>query len=146
MPQHVFTVIARGHAVDAQTNQLTLFGVIEAIGGPSLPVRLAEISVVTLWSRTDDELGAEFVQRIRLLDPNGNEQQCFETDFQFDRPRMRIIGRLTGLRFALAGTYHFEIACRAANAPEGWPQPSALYPIIVNLPQDAAKVDLFEEQ
>ena len=146
MPQHVFTVIARGHAVDAQTNQLTLFGVIETVGAPSAPVRLPEISIVTLWSRNEDETGIEFVQRTRLLDPSGNQEQCFETNFRLDRPRMRIIAQLTGVRFESSGTYHIEIGCRAADGVETWPEPSAMYPIVVDLPQEATEADLFEEQ
>lgn len=33
MPTHVFTLAAIGHAVDAQSNNITLFSVLEQVGG-----------------------------------------------------------------------------------------------------------------
>ncbi len=112
MPQHVFTIVARGHAVDVQSNALTLFSVLEEIGAPGLPVAVPQVSIVSLWRRQEGEEGAAFVQRTQLMDPDGNEVAHAECSFRLERPRHRVLSRINMVPFQRAGCYHFEILFR----------------------------------
>ncbi len=145
MPEHIFTVVARGHSIDAQTNQVTLFGVVEAVGASALPVVVPELAIVTLWCRSDGDEGAEFVHRVRVLGPAGDELTAFEAQFRFDKPRMRMVGQLRACRFEREGRYHVEITVRPVDQPNAWSPPCALFPIEVQLADSHKGEGLFHD-
>jgi len=143
MPDHVFTIVARGHVIDAQTNTLTLFSVVEQLGGPSLPLNIPELSIVTLWARTGGEENAGYEQRTRIVSPDGSELRHVDVPFRFEKPRMRVLLGLQGLPIEMLGTYHVEILIRRAGDPN-WSAPLAKYPIEVSLPPSPANRHLFQ--
>lgn len=146
MPEHVFTLVARGHLIDAQTNQLTVFGIVEAVGSPSLPLVIPEMTVVTLWQRRNGEEGAEFMQRMRLVAPDSTELDTFEAKLRFDKPRMRMIGQLRGFRFEQEGLHRVEITVRPADEENAWSPVQASYPIEVQLIDSAKEDTLYRDE
>ena len=130
MPEHVFTVVALGHSIDAQNNNVTLFCVLEQIGAVSFPVRIPAFSLVTLWRCRADETGGTFTQRTRLVDPDGKERVSSELSFAVDRPRQRVVNVFGNVPFEKAGTYRFEVYIRPDDAPD-WGTPAASYPLEV---------------
>ncbi|MBE3070486.1 MAG: hypothetical protein IMZ55_16310 [Acidobacteria bacterium] len=115
MPEHVFTLAARGHAVDAQTNTLTIFSVVEEIGAPGLPVGIPQLSVITLWRRQKGEEGVAFVQRTRLVDPTGSEVFHFDQEFRLEKARHRSLGTVEMLPLEKPGAYNIEVQIRKAD-------------------------------
>jgi hypothetical protein len=130
MPEHVFTVAARGLTVDAQTNTLTLFAVLEEIGAPHFPAAVFELGVVTLWRRIPGEEGVGFVQQTRFIDPSGEEIAHLEQTFRFDKPRQRMIGQIHGFPIRTAGCHRIEVLIRRDDEPS-WGPRVACYPIEV---------------
>jgi hypothetical protein len=138
VPEHTFTIAALGHSVDAQTNNMTLFSVLEQIGPPQLPVRLAQLTLVTLWRREEGDLGVEFTQRLAIMDPDGEEVASLEQSFVLDRPRLRTFSVVGNLTFSKMGTYRFEVRLKRADEQE-WGAPVACYPLdvmIASAPDD----------
>ena len=115
MPDHLFTIAAQGHAVDAQTNMLTIFSVVEEVGAPSLPVAIPQLSVVTLWRRRKGEEGVSFVQRTVLINPDGNEVFRFDHEFRLDKLRHRSIGSIGMVPFEKTGSYTLRVEIRKAD-------------------------------
>lgn len=144
MPNHVFTIVARGHAVDVQTNQLTVFGIVEGIGAPSAPFRIPELSIVTLWSGEEAELGVEFMQRVRILDPDGRPIHTIQTGFGLERQGVRLIAVLQRLKLDREGVHHFEV-CWRRNDNEHWSSPVARYPVRVSLAVGETAQPLLED-
>jgi len=112
LPEHVFTIIALGHAIDTQTNGVTLFSIVEEIGWPFLPVAVPSLSVVTLWRRLEGEEGVAFVQRTRLVDPSGEEIFHQDQSFRMDRQRHRNLGMIQMVPFQAYGCHRLEIQLR----------------------------------
>jgi len=132
MPEHVFTVVARGLSVDAQTNVLTLFGIVSDIGSPVLPVAIPELSIVTLWRRQAGEEGVGFIQRTQFVDPDGNEVAHFDTSFRFETMQQRILGQLTMVPFQRSGCHRIRILIRCDDSLD-WQAVAASYPIEITL-------------
>jgi hypothetical protein len=143
MPEHVFTVAARGLTVDAQTNTLTLFAVLEEIGAPHFPAAVFELGVVTLWRRMPGEEGVGFVQQTRFIDPSGEEIAHLEQTFRFDKPRQRMIGQVHGFPIRTAGCHRIEVLVRRDDQPS-WGEPEANYPIEVTSAQGQAPPSLLD--
>lgn len=131
MPEHIFTVAAKGLTVDAQTNTLTLFSVIEELGAPpSLPAAVPELYLVTLWRRRSQEEGVGFVQRTRFSDPEGKQLAVVEQSFRMEKTRHRIIGHVHMFPIQSAGCHRIDVFVRRDDALD-WGAPVASYPIEV---------------
>lgn len=130
MPEHVFTLAARGYSVDSQRNDVTLFSLIEEVGSTSLPALMSELVIITLWRRTEEEIGARMTQRTRVVAPDRSVLAQFDTSFVCDRPRQRIQTVIVGFPFRKAGTHRVEVYIRHEGETE-WGQCRASYPIEV---------------
>ena len=132
MPEHVFTLAAMGHAVDAQTNQLTVFEIAESVGALGLPIVLPRLSFVTLWRREEGDLGVSFTERLEIVDPDGEPNASFEVSFAFERLYQRTIGRVFGPKFQKPGCHRVKVTVRRSDQQE-WSGPVAQFPIEVSL-------------
>ena len=145
MPEHTFTVVARGHAVDAQTNCLTLFSVLEQLKGPALPFGLPGLDIVTLWSRRPGEENVAFVQRTRLVAPSGREVFRSDTSFTMDRARHRVLLSVARVPFEESGLYRVEVLVRRQDS-EQWSDAVVVYPLEVTVQVPRAEPALLEQQ
>jgi hypothetical protein len=140
MPKHIFTVVVRGHSVDVQTNNITLFSVLEEIGAQEVPFAFPGFAVVTLWKRQPGEEGVRFVQHTSLIDPSGKEVLKTDITLGFEKPRQRSIIIMQGAPFSTTGEHHIEVRIRREDSQE-----SALvteYPLEVRLlrPDEKSKL------
>jgi hypothetical protein len=128
MPELVFTIISRGHAVDRATNALTVFSTVESVSGPSFPFIIPELSVCTLWRMTAGEEGQAFVQRVSIVDPSFDVVVAMDSPFTFDALRRRVTASVRNVPFRGPGCYRVVTQVRPA-AVESWSDPLAGYPI-----------------
>lgn len=143
MPEHVFTVVSQGLALDAQSNRLTLYALIEEIGTPGLPVAVPEINIVTLWKRQPDEEGVSFSQRVRVVGPDDSVVAEYETPFTMEKPRHRTLGRIQMALFEKTGEYRIEVSLRKQGDDQNLSTLLASYPIEVSLRQEKPTPHLF---
>lgn len=144
MPDHVFTVVAKGTSVDSQTNSLSLFSVLESIGAPGLPVAVPELVLATVWYRRPGEEDLTFVQRARLADPDGREIATAEISFQLTKPRHRVFNRFRMVPFHRTGLHRIEVQIRREDE-SSWSRPVASYPLDVDLLQPKDEKGLFSD-
>ena len=131
MPEHVFTLVARGLSVDTQTNALTVFYVVEQLGPlPRFPAAVPEMALVTLWRLQSGEEGVAFVQRIRFIDPSGKELGLFEQSFRLEKPRQRMLTHIRMFPVQVSGCHRIEVQIRRDDDPD-WGPVLASYPIEV---------------
>lgn len=143
MPEHVFTIVARGHAVDAQTNTLTAFCILEELAAEGFPVAVPELTVITLWFRRSGDEGVTFMQRTRLMDPSGEEVFRGDLSFRMDKRRHRNFVKVAMVPFKEQGTYTLEILIRR-DGSDSW-QSAARYPLDVVRAAAPVEDELFEE-
>ena len=118
MPKHIFTVVVRGQSVDVQTNNITLFSVLEEIGASEVPFAFPDFAVVSLWKREPGEEGVRFVQRTSLVDPSGKEVFSADITLGFEKSRQRSIVIMQAAPFATTGEYHLVIRIRREGGEE----------------------------
>ena len=121
MPEHVFTIPALGHAIDAETNNLTIFSVLEQLGSAAFPFVVPQFSIVTLWERRPGEEDADLEYSMRVIDPNGTEVVAGVQPFRLVQPRHRMVVKVAGARFMVAGTHRIDVRCRRVGEPEWGP-------------------------
>jgi hypothetical protein len=145
MPKHVFTLAALGHTVDAQTNNISLFSILEQIGGPTLPLTLPSFVILTLWQRNEGEEGMKYVQRTSLVDPDGNETFHQDADFEMPKPRHRIFLAVAGAPFKKSGVHQIKVWLRRSDERD-WQKDVASYPIEVRLAEASSATSLLKNQ
>ena len=70
-----YFVAAEAISVDAQTNKISFFQVLEEIRGPAPdgPADLPTMSIVSAWNIEDADLGKDFQAGIAIVKPDGSE-------------------------------------------------------------------------
>jgi hypothetical protein len=116
MIRHVWTVFCTSSAIDKDTNQVSLFDLIEQIrvqlaNAPPAGQKAivpAHFQVVTLWSRGDGNEAEIAPTRMRLMAPNGEELLRSDVDLSEHQLR-RVRLNLAGMPFVGDGRYHFRV-------------------------------------
>ena len=131
---HHWTILCGSSSVDQQTNNISLFNIIEQL---SLNIKRenwekalkekkegflarTQFEIVTLWEKGDleDETSAEV--EVRLVDPKGNvlHKQPYQLSFakQVKRHRQRLTW--TGMKLTQAGVYTFSINIKYPNTTQ----------------------------
>jgi hypothetical protein len=116
MIEHVWTVLCRDSVIDRDSNNLSLFNVLEQITvhsemeGDEAAVAPIEMEAVSLWSRSDDDVPAKGVQRLTLLSPSGETLASGEQEIDLSKHRrFRNRVRFGGLPVKGAGRYIFRV-------------------------------------
>jgi len=123
MIEHVWSIICGRSSTDRETNNLSIFDVIEQINvlGPlpdasahgAIPI---QYEVLSLWSRSQPAEQEESTGRISLLSPTGTEvfTQSFPVSLQ-QHERIRTQMKSMGFPILGAGRYVFLIEILRAN-------------------------------
>lgn len=129
--KHVWTVLCKKSVVDRETNNITLFDVLERLdvgveiknqklsGLPEKVVLPFSFEIVTMWARSDfeDKIERKVEAKTEILDPNGvkigNVTNNFVMSPEFRR--MRSIGRLSNIGLTISGKYFFKISGKESD-------------------------------
>ena len=116
MSRHVWTVLCKTVSTDKESNNVSLFNVTEELGGTvvgeerprSIPYQL---TLVTLWTRSDAATPERDSARVRLLTPDGGEAfdaNLHEVDLsQYKRARHQLA--FGALPYRGPGRYEFVV-------------------------------------
>lgn len=130
MPDLLLFTCGREAIIDSLTNRLSIINILETVFATQFPARLADVVVVSLWRRLDNEVQASFQHRVVLVDPEERTVAEMDASFAFERTGARVLIRLFGVLLQSAGVYE----CRLFVAPEGseFPaEPVGRFPMLV---------------
>ncbi|MCX7013695.1 MAG: hypothetical protein NTW86_14270 [Candidatus Sumerlaeota bacterium] len=134
MPKLVFFLASNSTSVDARTNSLSIFEVIEELQTPGFPTMLRRADFVSLWQRQSGDENQEYEQRLRIVAPDRQEVASLVTRFKMAGRRHRMIGRFLEVPLPMAGTYQAELCLRIFGT-EDWGIPVRMYSMPVRLSQ-----------
>src|SRR6266478_6758315 len=134
MIDHVWSVVCSRSATDRETNNVSLFEVIEQLNvlGP-LPDPVARVAlpipfeIISLWSRAEPGEAEESRGGVRLLAPNSTV--LFAQEFPInlmENPRMRT--QMRSVAFPVLGAGRYTINVEIQRAAENW-EPVARIPV-----------------
>ncbi len=121
--EHLWTIACSSSSIDGETNNVSLFNIIEEVGIQLQPpvgqvidfeekkAFPLQMEIISLWKRLVNDVDIASDIKIELLDPNNKKLQempyRLEIKSQHQRMRMRI--RVNGMNFTGQGEYHFSV-------------------------------------
>jgi len=123
---HIWTVLCSGTAIDSETNNISLFGVMEQLQlfGARRPVQgtvlvPTPMELVSLWERADWTVPARGTARIVVEFPDGHQNDPFDMDIDLSnatRHRGRV--RFPAIPFRAPGVMRFVVSFRLEGRDE----------------------------
>ena len=117
--RHIFTILCSKVSIDRQSNNASLFDIIERIelevpAGTQRPITFGfSGDLVTLWGRNDFNIPGSGYARTRLLSPDNQVLAEFFNEVELQSaPRNRLMGHLNGLKVQGTGWHHFQVSQR----------------------------------
>lgn len=118
MIHHVWSVFCSSSAIDRDSNQVSLFDLVEQINvqlteaapaGQKVVIP-ARFQLVTLWTRGDANEAESGLSRLRLVAPSGEELLKSENDVDLTEHNLRRVRlNLVGMPYVGDGRYHFRV-------------------------------------
>jgi hypothetical protein len=133
MPRCYFLSVCSGSSVDQQSNNVTLFNLVEQInvppGAPPPPRGLVPLEIHAYFHVSQMEIGHDFEMRFIMVASTGLETPTDAFTHRAVTPRYRT--RTFGLPFPpVAGHYDLFIDCRPAGN-EGWKREAVTWPVAI---------------
>ena len=114
MIEHVFSAMCSGISIDAETNAVSLFKVLEQLTvftESKDPVRIPmRFEIVSLWTRQSPDVPSRGKMRIIFCNPNNQQKQHAELGIDLNKAtnhRTRVISE--GIELTGPGRYRFII-------------------------------------
>ena len=118
--QHRWSILCRESSIDSQTNNISLFNILEQVGidaevfaekkGGAIPMNL---ELVTLWEKQVEEEGVDAEVEVELQEPDGKPLGKFPYTISVPKRRHRHLVKLNGLPVTeKSGRYTFKIRKR----------------------------------
>ena len=131
--QHAWTILSSGVSVDQDSNNLTLFNLIDQVvihknqlveiplvGGGKEPAAPIGFVIVSQWRKLKENTAIKGDVSVELLDPTGVMRQ--KIDYSVDLPekieRLRSRLQWNGLRVTTSGVYTFRISLKEEGQKE----------------------------
>jgi hypothetical protein len=139
---HVWSVLCQSSSVDADTNNISLFNLVEQLGLPEdapFPIALGDaMQIVTMWARIDINTPVSGEERISVVSPTNEILQTFPPSVidlkKFIRLRHRFVAG--GLVFPEWGRYLFNIELREGDSEE--------FKLVTSIPLDLVNQKMIE--
>ncbi len=141
MIEHVWTVLCARASIDKETNNISLFEVVEQLQvvGPRPPddatvLIPVSMELVTLWERTDWAIPTRGTARMALRLP---DNQLYEAPLEMavdlsTSPRHRSVMKFGAIPFRLPGVIRFEVSIRG-DGQANW-RIVAKVPLLLEMP------------
>ncbi|MDR3574157.1 MAG: hypothetical protein P4L50_09855 [Anaerolineaceae bacterium] len=130
MIEHIWTVICSNAIIDQDTNNISIFNILEQVNIPEDAVKNQAIGInvelLTLWIRSDLSKPARGISQVNLVAPDGEVIQSSESQLdlsQFERLRSRSLYQ--GLAYRGEGVYHFAVEYKADEQAD-WQQVASI--------------------
>ncbi len=125
MIRHIWTVVCSKSVIDRESNNLSLFEVLEAVqfftpGAVQFPASVPfDGRIVSLWARSDPSAPCKGHMQIRFLAPDGKVLLTSTGPIDLSAaPRFRVVTVLPGISIAGSGKHEWEISSRMRDSDE----------------------------
>lgn len=113
--RNVATLLAEGVSLDAMSNRLSAFNMMETMFAPSFPAVVGKLVVVNLYE-IEGTRGPRW-EKVSIIDDAGAQLVHVVTELRGEGVAHRSMGMLQGMRLAKPGAY--TVLVEGASRPEG---------------------------
>ena len=106
-PRLEYFIVSDSVAVDALTNRVSLFNVLEVVLARSFPAVHPSAHATSVWITEDEDRGTDHQAILRITVPGG-EQRDYATNFTVQGRRHRLFQRIEGIPVPQPGTNHWR--------------------------------------
>jgi hypothetical protein len=99
----VASLLAEGVSLDALTDRLTVFNMLEALYAPSLPAVIGKLAVVNIYEVEGEHL--DQWERVTIVAPDGQQLAQAVSELSGTADTHRSIGVFQGIKIATDGVY-----------------------------------------
>ena len=110
-----YFLVSRSVSVDQETNQVSIFDVIEEASASKFPSNIPNCVAISLWRKDPREADEEMQVMLNITLPDGKAHK-FPINFQMKNRRHRIIQRMEGLPIPKEGEIRFEVSLNGEHA------------------------------
>lgn len=115
MPRLEFFVVSKSVSVDASTNQISVFEILEELHISDFPAIFPSCVATTLWCREEGDENEDFQGRLVITTPSG-EIKNIRLNFRVTAARHRLFHRVEGIPLTEAGILRFELILNEEHA------------------------------
>jgi len=124
MIQHVWSILCQSASIDVQTNNVSLFNVMENIVVPSQPSPekplVLSCEIISLWAREKIDEPANGQLQVNFVNPDGRDSQSIILDIDLTKsPLHRTRLTIGALPITTTGRFEFRIDYRLMGE-ENW--------------------------
>jgi len=130
MPKLLFSICSELASIDAISNNISIFNILEDLQSPKFPITFPRIFITSLWQRKKDEAGMKFEALIKFVNPDDKKIREWKGNWTFNKLRHRHISIGSNLKFDKPGMYKFRIYIRKKD-DEKWKKQIHEIPLIV---------------
>jgi hypothetical protein len=129
MINHIWTVLCTRTITDKETNNISLFNVIEQVTVKDEPkpngVLQLPFEICSLWVRSDPTLPEQGLVRILYSEPSGNSKQMVEYPVDLrNHERSRNVIKVSGIPISDPGRHFFRVELKIGE--KDWTEVSSL--------------------
>lgn len=149
MPDLDYVLPCRLTSIDARTNSISVFGLIDQIDlvdphsvpGAGLPY--LALQIVVGWRKGAGDSDEPLVQRVTVVSPTGDEDEIDVMTFRMGSPRQRVLTSVPRLVLANEGRYLIRVyIADASDLNIDWGEPRGEYSIDVVFAERLIRVPL----
>lgn len=107
-PKLEYFLVSESVAVDALTNRISIFNVLEVVKSRRLPAVYPSLHAVSVWLIDDEDRGHDYQAVVRIAVPGGESNE-FPINFTPNGRRHRLFQRTQGIRIPQGGIVRFEL-------------------------------------
>jgi len=132
MPKLLFSICSESVNIDALTNNVSLFNIVESIKSTKFPATFYRMFVTSLWQRDPGEEGKGFESKVQLVEEGGRVIREWHATFKFEKPHHRHFIMIRDIQFEKPGVYTFEVFIRNEGISTWDEEPVHRIPIILS--------------
>jgi len=131
MAKLIFSICSESVSIDALTNNVSIFHIIENIKSVKFPVTFYRLIITSEWQREVGEEDMEFESRAQLINTEGRPVKEWKAIIKFDKLRHRHFVMIRNVEFDKPGEYCFLIFLKKKEMTD-WGDPVHRIPILLS--------------
>jgi len=84
-----YFLVAEGICIDQQTNNMSIFNILEEVRTTNFPAVMAKLIAISLWNMDSKDWGSDFQELLRVKMPGEDVPKEFRLNFPAEPEKMR---------------------------------------------------------